>query len=77
VAEVKKKKNESFESLLRRFNRRLIQSGKVLQAKKIQFHRKDKNKNAQQKSALRRLELQSKREYLKKIGQLKDEFVRK
>ncbi len=76
MAEVKRKKSESFESLLRRFNRRLIESGRILQAKKIQFHQKSKNKNAKKSSALRRKELREKRDYLRKIGRLKEENFR-
>jgi ribosomal protein S21 len=76
MVEVKRKKSESFESLLRRFNRRIIESGKVLQAKKIQFYQAKKNKNANKASALRRKELREKREYLRKIGKLKEENIR-
>ena len=76
MAEVKRKKSESFEALLRRFNRRLIESGRVLQAKKIQFFKKKQNKNAVKLSALRRKELREKREYLRKIGRLKDDNFR-
>jgi ribosomal protein S21 len=75
VVEVKKRKSESFDALLRRFNRRLIQSGKMIQAKKIQYHKKAKNKNAQQVSALRRKESREKREYLRKVGKLTDENI--
>ncbi len=73
MAEVKSKKGESFESLLRRFNRRIIQSGKILQAKKIRFFIKTQNKNAKKASALRRKEIREKRDYLRKIGKLTDE----
>ncbi|MBI5621408.1 30S ribosomal protein S21 [Candidatus Falkowbacteria bacterium] len=73
MAEVKRKKGESFDSLLRRFNRRIIQSGKVLQAKKIQYYKPKKNKTAAKVSALRRKELREKREYLRKIGRLTEE----
>jgi len=77
VAEVKRKKGESFEGLLRRFSRKVQQSGRILQAKKIRFRQKDKNKNQQKASALRRNEIKVKREYLKKIGRLPEEFTKK
>jgi ribosomal protein S21 len=73
VVDVKRKKGESFESLLRRFSRRLQQSGKALEARKIRFYSDKPNKNKQRQSALRRLEIREKREYLMRIGQLKDE----
>ena len=73
MVEVKKKKNESFEGLLRRFNRRVIESGKIFQARKIQFYNGSKSKNAAKASALRRKELRERSEYLRKIGKLKDD----
>lgn len=71
--EVKRKKGETFESLMRRFSRRIQQSGKLLQAKKIRFYATGKSRNLQKASALRREEIKKKREYLKKVGKLKDE----
>lgn len=68
MSEVKRKKGETFESLLRRFNKRMIQSGKILQAKKIRFIEKPANKNLNKRLALRRLKIKSKKDYLKKIG---------
>ncbi len=72
--EVKRKRGETFESMMRRFSRRVQQSGKLLQAKKIRFHTAEKSRNLQRASALRREEIKKKREYLKKIGKLKEEF---
>jgi len=68
MTELKRKKGETFESLLRRFNKRMLQSGKILQAKKIRFLVKEPNKNLAKKLALRRLKIKAKKEYLKKIG---------
>jgi len=73
MAEAKRKKGETFESLLRRFNKKMMQSGKVLQAKKIRFLDKEPNKNLSKKLALRRQEIKAKKEYLKKIGKLSEE----
>jgi len=68
MTETKRKKGETFESLLRRFNKRMLQSGKILQAKKVRFFEKEPNKNLAKKLALRRLKIKAKKEYLKKIG---------
>jgi len=76
MAEAKRKKGESFDALLRRFNRKIIESGRILQAKKIQYHTKPKSRNAAKISALRRKELREQREYLRKIGKLRDETNR-
>jgi ribosomal protein S21 len=72
MAEAKRKKNETFESLLRRFNKKLMQSGKLLQAKKIRYLTKEPNKNLSKDLALRRKRIKEKKEYLKKIGKLED-----
>jgi ribosomal protein S21 len=72
VLEVKKKDNESFEALIRRFTRKTIQSGKIIQAKKIRFYQKPISKRAQKAKALRREEIKKEREYLRKIGKLDD-----
>ena len=71
--EVKRKKGETFEGMMRRFSRRVQQSGKLLQAKKIRFYEPEKSRNLQRVSALRREDIKKKREYLKKVGKLKDE----
>ena len=73
MIEVKRRKNETFDALLRRFQRRVQSSGKVLQAKKIRFHKKEGSKNKQRDSALRREEKRESYEYLLKTGQLKEE----
>jgi len=77
VPEVKRKKNESFEAFLRRVKKRWQQSGKILQAKKIQFHERTPSKTARKRSALHRLTVSQKIEYLKKIGRLPEEMERK
>lgn len=70
MSEIKRKRNESFEAYMRRVKKRWQQSGKILQAKKIRFHERDKSKTARKRSALHRLEMSSKIEYLKKIGRM-------
>lgn len=74
MVDVKRKKVESFEALIRRFNKRLVQSGKILQAKKVQLFAKAPNKNLRKKLALRRLKIHSQKEYMKKIGKIKEDF---
>lgn len=76
MLEVRRKDGESFEALIRRFTKKTIQSGKILQAKKVRFYTKPKSKREQKDSALRRQEVNSKMEYLKRIGKF-DETVLK
>lgn len=78
ISEVGRKKGESFDSLLRRFSKRVQQSGKLLQAKKIRYFSAPKSKNQQREAALRRAYLKQHREYLIKTGQATEEdFKRK
>ncbi|MBI4215150.1 MAG: 30S ribosomal protein S21 [Parcubacteria group bacterium] len=73
MSEVKRKKGETFESLLRRFNKKILQSGKLLQARKIRFYTRPISKDKRRVLALRRKELRVQREYLQKIGKLEEE----
>ena len=73
MAEVKIKKGESFESLLRRFNRRILMSGRLIQAKKIRFFAEPKTKREKRASALHRTKTRSKNEWLIKTGQATEE----
>ena len=76
MLEVKRKNGESFEALIRRFTKKTIQSGKILQAKKVRFYDKKKTKRELKESALRRNKLTKKIDYLKRLGKL-DEFTLK
>jgi ribosomal protein S21 len=76
VAEVKRKKGESFESLLRRFSRKVQDSGKLLQAKKIRYYARPKSKTAKNTAAVRREYLRAKRDFLIKTGQATEEDFR-
>ncbi len=68
MVETKRKVNESFESLVRRFNRQVVQSGRLLQAKKVRFHRRDKSVTVLRSSAQHRATVKSNLEYQRKIG---------
>ena len=76
VIEVKRRKGESFESLLRRFSKRVQQSGNILQVRKIRFHKKMDNKNKTKQKKLRSLEIGDKREWLLKTGRVTEEELR-
>lgn len=70
MVEVKRKEGESFESLLRRFNRKIQQSGILVRARKTQFFRPPKSRNLERVSARRRKELAAEREQLRRMGKL-------
>ena len=77
MVQFKRKKGESFEAFLRRFNKRLQQSGKLMEARKGRYVKKDKNANQKKKSALVSLKLRRQKEYLRKIGKLEESSNRK
>jgi len=66
LVEVKKKDNESFESLLRRFNRKIQQSGVLIRARKIRFFTPTKSRNLQKVAARRRSQIREEKEEQKK-----------
>ncbi len=77
VSVIKRKKGESFDAFLRRVKRRWQQSGKLLQARKIQFFEEKKSKNEQNKNRVKYIKKVAKTEYLRKTGRLHDEPVEK
>jgi small subunit ribosomal protein S21 len=70
LVEVKKKDNESFDSLLRRFNRKIQQSGVLIRARKTRFFTPTKSRNLQKVAARRRSQIKAEKEELKKMGKL-------
>lgn len=72
MVNVKRKKGESFESLYRRFSRRVQQSGSMLQVRKTRFRVEEPNKTKVRKSALRRIVAGARRAYLIRVGQLEE-----
>ncbi len=76
MIEVKKKDNESVGSLLRRFSRKVQQSGLLLQARSVRFQEKSKSRTERRKSALRRNQIVAQKERDRKLGKLEEEFNR-
>jgi small subunit ribosomal protein S21 len=74
LVEVKKKEGESFESLLRRFNRKIQQSGVLVRARKIRFFEPIKNRRSVREDARRRAKIKEVREELKKAGKMPKKF---
>lgn len=70
---VKRKERETTASMLRRFSRRVQQSGILLRARKVRFYDSAPSKPARRARALKRLELLKERERLLKLGKLKIE----
>jgi len=68
--EVKRKKGETFESFLRRFNKRLIQSKVILEFKDKAHEKSHVSRNRQKMLAVERKDYREKIEYLKKTGHI-------
>ena len=71
--EVRKKTGETTRSLLRRFSRRIQQSGILIRARKARFHEKERTKRERRESALRRVKIGREKEKLRKMGLLEEE----
>lgn len=72
MKEINRKKGESFESFLRRFNKIMLQSGRLIQARKNRYVSPKVNRNKRRGLALRKKKIESKMEYLEKIGKTPD-----
>jgi len=70
MSELKRKRNESFESFLRRVKKQWQSAGTILQARKIQYFDSKKSKNEQRKQTVSKNKKVSKLNYLRKTGKL-------
>ena len=70
MSDIKRKRGESFDAFMRRVKKRWQQSGRLLQARKVKFFTRKKSKGMQHSSAVRKVKLISKTNYLRKIGKL-------
>jgi ribosomal protein S21 len=69
--EIKKEGRETSQNLVRRFSRRVKQSGILLRARKTRFKERPKSNEMKKRSALRREELRKEYEKLEKLGKVK------
>ncbi|MFH1392499.1 MAG: hypothetical protein ABIG90_02345 [bacterium] len=77
MVQAKKREKESVSSLIRRFTRRVQQSGLLLQSRQNRFYNKAKSKRQVKESALHRQKVVAEKERLRKLGKLEDEFSQK
>lgn len=66
--EVRKKERESSQNLVRRFTKRVQQSGILRKARETRFRNREKSRNMGKKAALRREKMKGEYEKLKKLG---------
>lgn len=74
---IKKRSGENTRSLLRRFSRRIQQSGILIRARKARFYVKETTKRERRNSALRRDKIRGEKEKLKKLGLLEEDEMTK
>jgi ribosomal protein S21 len=66
--EVKKRERENSQSLIRRFTKRVQQSGILLRARKSRFRGRSKSRQMKKRTALRREEKKQEYRQLKKLN---------
>ena len=69
--EIKKNERETSQNLVRRFSRRMKQSGILLRARRARFKKRAKSRQMRKKSALRREQLKKEYEQMEKMGKTK------
>jgi len=73
MVEVFRKDKESAANLLRRFTRRVQNSGILLRARRVRFFASPKSRRKRREDAIRRNVAQKEREWLRKLGKLDEE----
>ena len=73
MVQVTRKDNEGTDNLLRRFSRRVRESGVLLQAQKVRFYQRKKNRRKMREEAQRKSEITAERDRLIKLGEI-DEY---
>jgi ribosomal protein S21 len=73
MIEVKKKDRESSESLIRRFSRKVQQSGVLVQARKSRFRAEEKTRREVREGAMYRTKVKKIVDRLKKLGKFDEE----
>jgi len=77
MIQVKKKDRETSESLIKRFSRRVQQSGVLLTARRGRFFAKEKSRRQSRESAMYRAKVRKEVDRLKKIGKFDEEALKR
>ena len=76
MIQVKKKEKESSESLIRRFSRRVQQSGVLVRARRVRFRAEEKSKRELRDGAMYKEKVRKVVNRLKKMGKFDEENFR-
>jgi ribosomal protein S21 len=71
--EIHRRHHETVGAMLRRFSRRVQQSGIILRARKLRYREKDLSVRAQKERALRRIAMRKEATRLEKLGKTDEE----
>ncbi|MDP3769572.1 MAG: 30S ribosomal protein S21 [Candidatus Sungbacteria bacterium] len=77
MVEVKRRERETTGAMLRRFTRRVQQSGSLINARKLRSYKAKPTKRVIRERALRRKQMTQERAMLEKLGKLKEEPKRR
>ncbi len=75
--EVTKNNNETTSSVIRRFTKRVQESGIIKRAKSLRYNERSKSQYVQKKKALKRIAKRSETERLRRLGKIEDAPYRK
>lgn len=76
MIQVKKKERETAESLIRRFSRRVQQSGVLRQVRKLRFRAEEQSRDKRRSEALYKVKIRKEINRLKKLGKFDDDALR-
>lgn len=77
MIEVRKKDKETTESLMRRFSRRIQQSGVLVRARRTRFRNEEKSKVEKRQEALYKVKIRKEIDKLKKLGKFDEEALKR
>lgn len=76
MIQVKRKERETAESLIRRFSRRVQQSGVLRRVRKLRFRQEEKSKDIRRNEALYKVKIRKEIDRLKKMGKFDEDALR-
>ncbi|MFZ2299526.1 MAG: 30S ribosomal protein S21 [Candidatus Moraniibacteriota bacterium] len=76
MIQVRKKERETAESLIRRFSRRVQQSGVLRQVRKQRFHQPEQSRAKRREGALYKVKIRKEINRVKKLGKFDEEALR-
>ena len=76
MIQVRKKERETAESLIRRFSRRIQQSGVLRRARKTRFHQPEQSREKRREEALYKVKIRKVIGRLKKLGKFDEEALK-